>query len=270
MTESAGPAFAGTSPSAALTGKTSIVTGGGSGLGEATARRLGDEGSRVVVADIDGDAAKRVAASITDSGGDAVAVQCDVRRHLDVRDMVAVAVAADAPLQVVVLSAAIERRAGVVECSDADWQEILEVNLKGPFLCMREAIPAMVAAGGGSVIALGSTLGQIGSPQYAAYCASKGALNNLCKQAAIEHAADRVRVNVVAPSATDTGLFFKMTEATDDPPGLRERIGAAMPMRRLARTEEVCDAILWLASAASSYVSGTVLPVDGGLAARRM
>jgi NAD(P)-dependent dehydrogenase (short-subunit alcohol dehydrogenase family) len=128
----------------------------------------------------------------------------------------------------------------------------------------------MAAHGGGSVVALGSTLGLIVAPGHAAYCASKGALVNLCKQAAIEHAPDNVRVNMVAPSATDTGLFIRFSDQAPDPGGLRQRIADLNPMHRLGTAQEVCDAVVFLASEQSSYTSGAVLPVDGALAARRM
>jgi NAD(P)-dependent dehydrogenase (short-subunit alcohol dehydrogenase family) len=246
-----------------LADRVALVTGGASGLGEAIAGRFAAEGATVVVADIDGDGAMRVAKDL-----DAISFEGDITKTADVRHMVDVA-AGQGPLKALVLSPAIERRASVVDCTDDDWQRALDVNLKGPFLCMKAAIPVMCESGGGSVIALGSTLGLIVAPEYAAYCASKGALNNLCKQAAIEHAADGVRVNVIAPSATDTGLFMKMTGRAPDPAALRAQIGANMPMKRLGRASEVCDAAVFLASDESSYISGAVLPVDGGLAARR-
>jgi meso-butanediol dehydrogenase/(S,S)-butanediol dehydrogenase/diacetyl reductase len=128
----------------------------------------------------------------------------------------------------------------------------------------------MVQAGGGSVIALGSTLGLIVAPGHPAYCASKGALANLCKQAAIEHAPDGVRVNMLAPSATDTGLFMKYSEQAPDPAALRAQIAANVPMQRLGTGDEVCDAVVFLASDHSSYLSGAVIPLDGALAARRI
>src|SRR5207249_1878628 len=127
-------------------------------------------------------------------------------------------------IDVLVCSAAVEVRASAVECSDDDWQRVLDVNLKGPFLCMKHAIPHIAAAGGGAVVLLGSVLGAIGSPGYAAYCASKGALNNLAKQAAIEHAPDQVRVNVVSPSATDTGLFARVAARSDDPERMMQMV----------------------------------------------
>lgn len=248
---------------------TALVTGGAAGLGEAIAQRLAADGAAVAVADIDEAGAARVAAAITDAGGRAAAVFCDVTRTADVE--AAVRAASElGPLRTLVLSAAIESRQSVIECSDEDWQAVLDIDLKGPFLCMRAAIPVIAANGGGSVVAMGSTLGLIVAPGHPAYCAAKGALVNLCKQAAIEHAGDGVRVNVVAPSATDTGLFIRFSEMAPDPEAMRQRIAELNPMHRLGSAREVCDAVAFLASDASTYTSGCVIPIDGALAARRM
>jgi NAD(P)-dependent dehydrogenase (short-subunit alcohol dehydrogenase family) len=246
-----------------------LVTGGAAGLGEAIAHRLGREGAAVVVADLDGPGAERVAAAITAAGGQAAGVACDVTQPAQVQEATQVATTLG-PLRTLVLSAAVENFQSVLDCSDEDWQHTLDVNLKGPFLCMRAAIPVIAANGGGSVIAMGSTLGLIVAPGHPAYCASKGALVNLCKQAAIEHAPDGVRVNMVAPSATDTGLFIRFSEQAPDPEGLRRRIAETNPMGRLGTAQEVCDAVLFLASDQSTYTSGSVIPIDGALAARRM
>jgi len=246
-----------------------LVTGGAAGLGEAIAHRLAQEGAAVVVADVDAPGAERVAAAITAAGGQAVGVDCDVTQPAAVEAAVRLATTLG-PLRTLVLSAAIESFQSVLECSDTDWQHTLDVNLKGPFLCMRAAIPHLAANGGGSVIAMGSTLGLIVAPGHPAYCASKGALVNLCKQAAIEHAPDGVRVNMVAPSATDTGLFIRFSEQAPDPEGLRRRIAETNPMGRLGTAREVCDAVVFLASDQSTYTSGSVIPIDGALAARRM
>ena len=246
-----------------------LVTGGAAGLGEAIAHRLAQEGAAVAVADVDAPGAERVAAAITAAGGHAVGVDCDVTKPPAVEAAVRLA-ATLGPLRTLVLSAAVESFQNVLDCSDADWQHTLDVNLKGPFLCMRAAIPHIAANGGGSVIAMGSTLGLIVAPGHPAYCASKGALVNLCKQAAIEHAPDGVRVNMVAPSATDTGLFIRFSEQAPDPEGLRRRIAETNPMGRLGTAREVCDAVVFLASDQSTYTSGSVIPIDGALAARRM
>lgn len=242
--------------SARLDGRVAVVTGGTSGLGAAIVERFRDEGAQVVVADVD-------ASHLED--GDPV----DVTRENDVADLFDRVGKRHGRLDVLVCSAAVEIRAPLLETSDDDWQRILDVNLKGPFLCMKHAIPQMVATGGSCVL-MGSTLGAIGSPNYAAYCASKGALVNLAKQAAIEHAPDQVRVNVVSPTACEAGLFLKMAEASGDPDGIKQFVADRTPMGRLGAVDDVTETVMYLVTDASAYVSGTVIPLDGGLAARRM
>ncbi|MFN8034404.1 MAG: SDR family NAD(P)-dependent oxidoreductase [Acidimicrobiia bacterium] len=256
--------------SAELAGEVAIVTGGASGLGEAIARRFAEEGSKVILADLDEVGARRVADAIVDEGGAAEVVSVDVTHEADVAAMIHDTVARHRRLDVLVCSAAVETRASVVECTDDDWKRVLDVNLKGPFLCMKHAIPAMVASGGGSIILMSSVLGSIGSPGYAAYCASKGGLQNLAKQAAIEHAADGVRVNVIAPTACEAGLFLKVIQQAPDPEGIKAFVAARTPMGRLGSIDDVTDAAMFLATDASAYVSGAVIPLDGGLAARRV
>jgi NAD(P)-dependent dehydrogenase (short-subunit alcohol dehydrogenase family) len=252
-----------------LHGRVALVTGGASGLGEAIAHRFAEEGATVVIGDRDGPAAHTVADAIVARGHNAVAVVGDVTVTADVERMVGTA-ARIGPLRVLVLSAAVESFTPLVDLSDDEWQHVLDVDLKGPFLAMRAGIPHLAANGGGSVIAMGSTLGLIVAPGHPAYCAAKGALVNLCKQAAVDYAPQAVRVNVLAPSATDTGLFMKVSAQAPDPDAIRARVAAANPMGRLGTADEVCDAAVFLASDQSTYVSGTVLALDGGLAARRM
>lgn len=241
-----------------------IVTGGASGLGAAICERLEDDGFHVVVADLDADAADALADSI---GG--TAVEVDVRDDAAVAAMVEEAVAIG-PLRAMVLSAAVETRAPLLDTTDEAWREVIDTNLKGPFLCLRHGVPAMVEAGGGAVVALGSTLGQIVAPQYPAYCASKFALTNLCKQVAIEHAPDGIRVNVVAPAATEVGLFARVAEATGDPDGIKAFVAGNVPMGRLGTAADVTELVSFLAGDRSTYLSGAVIPLDGGLAARRL
>ena len=247
-----------------------LVTGGGSGLGAAVVATLAGRGDHVVVLDVDGDRADGVAGAVARAGGSAEAVTADVT------DADAVGAAVErvgrerGRLDALVCSAAVETRAPLVECSDEDWQRIIDVNVKGPFLCMRAAIPLMTDSGGGSVVLLGSILGAIGSPDYAAYCASKGALNNLAKQAAVEHAADGVRVNVVSPSATDTGLFMELVSHAPDPDAIVRMVAGRTPMQRLGRAAEVADTVAFLCSPGAGYTTGAIIPVDGGMAARRI
>jgi NAD(P)-dependent dehydrogenase (short-subunit alcohol dehydrogenase family) len=249
--------------------RVALVVGGASGLGEAIAHRFAGEGATVVVADLDGAGAASVADAIVARGHNAVAVQGDVTVTADVERMVDVA-AGLGRLRVLVLSAAVESTVPLVELSDDEWQRVLDVDLTGPFRTMRAGIPHLVANGGGSVIAMGSTLGLVVAKGHPAYCAAKGALVNLCKQAAIDYAPLGVRVNVLAPSATDTGLFMEHSARAPDPQALRAMVAASNPMKRLGTADEVCDAAVFLASDLSTYVSGTVLAVDGGLAARRL
>jgi NAD(P)-dependent dehydrogenase (short-subunit alcohol dehydrogenase family) len=256
-------------PASGLAHQVAIVAGGASGLGEAIAHRLALEGATVVVADIDAAGAQSVADAIVAHGHNAVAITCDVAARAQVDAMVDEA-ARIGRIGTLVLSAAVESLTPVVDLTDEEWQHVLDVDVKGPFLCMRAAIPHMAAGGGGSVIAMGSTLGLIVAPGHPAYCAAKGALVNLCKQAAIEHAPEHVRVNVLAPSATDTGLFMKFSAMAPDPEALRAKIAATNPMQRIGTGDEVCDAVVFLASERSRYISGTILPLDGGLAARRI
>jgi NAD(P)-dependent dehydrogenase (short-subunit alcohol dehydrogenase family) len=258
-----------TQPVRPLFGKLAVVTGGGSGLGAATARRLAAEGAHVVVADIDDERAERGAAAITDDGNDGESSIVDVAHEGEVAAMFEAIAEQHGRLDLLVCSAAVETRASVVDTTDEMWRHVLDVNLKGPFLCMKYGIPPMIASGGGSVVLLGSILGAIGSPGYAAYCASKGALVNLAKQAAVEHAPDGIRVNVVSPSACETGLFLEMVSQAPDPEAIKRIVADRTPMGRLGTEADVVDTIMFLVGDGASYISGTTIPLDGGMASRR-
>jgi NAD(P)-dependent dehydrogenase (short-subunit alcohol dehydrogenase family) len=254
---------------AQLQGRVTVVTGGASGLGEAIVSRFAADGDRVVVADVEELRARTIADNLNALGRHAEAMTVDVTSEGEVAAMVDDIVERHGRIDVLVCSAAVETRSSVVDCTDEDWQHVIDVNLKGPFLCMKHAIPVMAQRGGGAVVIMGSVLGSIGSPGYAAYCASKGALVNLAKQAAIEHAPDAVRVNVVSPSACDTGLFAQMAARAPDPDAIKQMVASRTPMGRLGSSDEVCDTVAFLASPGAAYISGTVIPLDGGMAARR-
>jgi meso-butanediol dehydrogenase / (S,S)-butanediol dehydrogenase / diacetyl reductase len=246
------------------------VTGGASGLGEAIVGRFAGDGDRVVIADVDELRARQVADNLTAVGRKAEAMTVDVTSEGEVAAMVDGLVERHGRLDALVCSAAIETRASVVDCTDDDWQRVLDVNAKGPFLCMKHGIPAIANSGGGAVVLLGSVLGAIGSPGYAAYCASKGALHNLAKQAAIEHAPEGVRVNVVSPSAADAGLFARVADESSDPAAMRAMVARYTPMQRLGEADEIAATVAFLCSPGAGFISGTVIPVDGGMAARRI
>jgi NAD(P)-dependent dehydrogenase (short-subunit alcohol dehydrogenase family) len=247
-----------------------VVTGGASGLGEAIVRRLADDSHRVVIADCDEERGQAVADELVAHGATVEAMTVDVTNEGEVAACFDAVVERHNRLDALVCSAAVETRASVVDCADTEWQRVLDVNVKGPFLCMRHAIPVIARTGGGSVVLLGSVLGAIGAPGYAAYCASKGALNNLAKQAAIEHAPDGVRVNVVAPSATDVGLFARVAAQTDDPAATMAMVARNTPMQRLGTADEVASTVAFLCSPGAAFISGAVIPLDGGMAARRI
>jgi NAD(P)-dependent dehydrogenase (short-subunit alcohol dehydrogenase family) len=248
--------------------RVAVVTGGASGLGAAIAERLAADGAHVIIADVDGPAAESVRTRVAARGHRASVVVGDVTQAADVARMVRAAEAAGT-LRSLVLSAAVEVRRDLTATTDDEWQRVIDIDLKGPFLCMKYGIPLMVRGGGGSVVALGSTLGAIGQPGYAAYCAAKGALVNLCKQAAIEHARDGVRVNVVSPSACDTGLFVRVAEQSGNAEAIMQSVARNMPAGRLGTAADVAGTVAFLVGDESAYISGTVIPLDGGLAARR-
>lgn len=252
-----------------MSGRVVVITGGASGLGAALAERLAGAGDAVVVADVDGDRARDVAHAITAGGGKADHATVDVTHAAAVSDCFDAVAATHGRLDGLVCSAAIETRSGVLDCTDEEWQRVLDVNLKGPFLCMKYAIPRIVASGGGSVVLLGSTLAHIGSPGFAAYCASKGALVNLAKQAAIEHAPDGVRVNVVSPGACEVGLFIRVADEAPDPQALKDMVASRTPMGRLGRVDDVVATVDFLLGDGAAFISGAAIPLDGGLAARR-
>jgi NAD(P)-dependent dehydrogenase (short-subunit alcohol dehydrogenase family) len=255
---------------AKLAARVVVVTGGASGLGEAIVSRLASDGDRVVIADVDEPRAQQIADNLNAAGHLADAMTVDVTSEGEVAAMFDAIGERIGRLDALVCSAAVETRSSVIDCGDEQWQRVIDVNLKGPFLCMKHGIPPIVRNGGGAVVLLGSVLGAMGAPGYAAYCASKGALVNLAKQAAIEHAADAVRVNVVSPSATDTGLFARVARQSGDPEGVRRMVAAGTPMGRLGRADEVSATVAFLCSPAAAFISGAVIPVDGAMAARRV
>jgi NAD(P)-dependent dehydrogenase (short-subunit alcohol dehydrogenase family) len=246
-----------------------VVTGGASGLGEAVVSRLAADGDRVVIADVDEPRAQQAADNLVAAGRQADAMTVDVTSEGEVAAMFDAIGERAGRLDALVCSAAVETRSSVVDCGDEQWQHVIDVNLKGAFLCMKHGLPAIARSGGGAVVLLGSVLGAMGAPGYAAYCASKGALVNLAKQAAIEHAADAVRVNVVSPSATDTGLFARVAQQSGDPEGVRRMVAAGTPMGRLGSASEVSATVAFLCSPEAAFISGAVIPLDGGMAARR-
>lgn len=250
-----------------LAGKIALVVGAATGIGRAIARELAGAGAAVVCADLDGAGADATAAAIEAAGGRALARRSDVTRAADAEADVAAALAAFGGLDVLVFGAAtLEPTATVLELSEADWNRTLAVNLTGAFLVSRAALPALRARGGGSIIFIASQLGRVGAAGRPAYCATKGALVQLAKVMAADHARDGVRVNTLSPGAVETG---RLLHRYGDMAAARAALGPKHLLGRLGQPEEIARAALFLASDASTFMTGADLLVDGGYTAVR-
>ena len=251
----------GSAPRADLDGKVVLVTGAGSGIGEACAHRAAAGGARVAVVDITREAAERVASEI---GGDARAVEADVAEEASVAEMVATVVEHFGRLDGAINNAGIGgAHFAVGDYTLDDWRRVMRVNLDGVFLCLREEIRAMRTTGGGSIVNMASVLAAAGYPEQVAYVTSKHALVGLTRVAALDHANDGIRVNAVGPAF----ILTPLVEQTMTP----EAIAAVAPMHALGRwgrPEEVAEMTAWLLSDAASFATATFYPLDGGLLAR--
>ena len=245
-------------------GVTAIVTGAGSGIGRATALRLGAEGAAVACLDVVADNLEATVAAVTELGAKALGRHCDVSDEAAVADAVAEAGAALGRPGVLCNVAGIGTFAHTAEMPLAKWERILAVNLTGTFLMTRAVLPAMLEAGGGSIVNVASTSGLMGAAYSAAYCASKGGVVLFTKALATEFAGRGVRVNAVAPGGVDTPLLadFALPEGGD--PKQIYRITSKMGF---CTPEQVAAAIAFLASEESAYTTGAVLAVDGGITA---
>ena len=237
-----------------FSGRRALVTGAGSGIGEAVARGLHAEGATVVLADRAGD---RVRALADELGADATPLE------LDVRDEAAVA-AATGGLDVLANVAGIGSTTNAPETPLEVWEDVFAVNARGTFLCCKHAIPGMVAAGGGAIVNMASVAALVGLKNRVAYSASKGAVVALTRALAIDHVAEGVRVNAVCPGTVDSPWVRRLVdEVGESLDALRER----QPMGRLGTPAEIADAVLYLLSDQAAFVTGTALVIDGGLSA---
>jgi NAD(P)-dependent dehydrogenase (short-subunit alcohol dehydrogenase family) len=244
-----------------LHGKAAIVTGAGAGIGRAIALAFAEAGAAVACADLDGAAAKATCEEI--ASGRTLPLACDVSREADTGAAAKAAVDAFGAIHVLVNAAAtIDPNGTVLDLTRADWDRVFAVNVTGAFLMSRAVLPAMTA--GGSIIHVASQLGRVGAPARAAYCATKGALIQLAKAMAIDHAAQNVRVNTLSPGAVETQrLVFRYGDME-----AARRIGGPLHLlKRLGEPAEIARAALFLASDASSFVTGSDLLVDGGYTA---
>lgn len=246
--------------SISLHGRVAIVTGASSGIGRAIAIKLHRAGARVALLDIreDGRELER------ELGGNVRFYKCDVSSSGEVEETVRRVYEDFGRIDIVVNAAGVIIRKSVVETGEEEWDWVMNVNLKGPYLVSKYAIPYMVRGGGGSIVNVASGWGLKGGPRAAAYCASKAGLVNLTRAMAIDHGAEGVRVNCVAPGDVDTPMLRE--EARQLGMDLEEflREAARRPIPRIGRPEDVANAVLFLVSDMASWVTGSVLVVDGG------
>jgi NAD(P)-dependent dehydrogenase (short-subunit alcohol dehydrogenase family) len=247
-------------------GKIGIVTGAAKGIGRACALRLADEGAAVGLADVDVTGLEKVVHEITDAGGQAIAVPTDVSREDDVEALVRAVTDRYGRLDVLVNIAGIAVGGSVTETPEEDWDRVFAVNLKGIWYAMKYAIPHLRVAGGGSIVNASSAQALRGFPGWAAYAATKGAVISLTRQAAVEYAPDRIRVNAIAPGTIMSPMNEEIFRTAPDPSALIESWNAMHALGRFGRCEEVAAVVAFLASEDSSFITGACVPVDGGLA----
>ncbi|MGW5880446.1 SDR family NAD(P)-dependent oxidoreductase [Nocardiopsis terrae] len=248
-----------------LTGKNAVVTGGGSGIGRASALRLAGEGARVLVADLDGASAVSAVQEIRDAGGTAESVAGDLSRQEVVDEVVATALDRLGGIDVLVNNAGImDDMSATADVTDALWERLIRVNLTAPFLLTRAVLPHMVERGRGSVVFTASEASLRGSAAGAAYTAAKHGVVGLVKSTAVMYRDQGIRVNAVAPGGTATGIRVDTDTQAPGPAVLGRYMGN---MGEVARADELAAAIVFLASDAASNVNGVLLPVDGGWSA---
>ena len=248
-----------------LNGKVALVTGGSSGIGRSTAIAFAREGSKVVIADVDEKGGQETARLIEDTGGEAIFVKADVTKATEVQAMVNKAVETYGRLDCAHNNAGIEpAMASTVDYTEEQWDRVIDINLKGVWLCMKYEIPQMLKQGGGAIVNTSSWLGITGGSD-AAYDASKHGVNGLTKTAAIEYAKQGIRVNSVCPGAIDTPMGDRLTAL--DPEGSQAEI-EKHPIGRIGKPEEIAEAVVWLCSDDASFVVGHPMAVDGGFVAQ--
>ena len=251
-----------------LAGRVALITGSGSGQGRAAAQLFAEHGAAIAVIDIDDAGAAETVACIEQRGGRAFALHADVSTRHDCDAMVAATIDTYGRLDVLSNNAAIQMSGRVVETTEEMWDITIATNLSAIFWACRAAIPHMLAGEGGSIVNTSSPRGQQGSEGYAAYGAAKAGLIALTRQIAVEYG-PKVRANVIAPGSIDTPRFRKVTERMDDAESFLGMLQRTIPLRRRGRAEDVAPLARFLASDASAYTSGAVIPCDGGLAAYR-
>lgn len=246
--------------------KVALVTGGSSGIGLATAVAFAREEASVVIADVQVEAGNRASDEIKQAGGQAIFVETDVSKPQQVKDLIYKTVETFGRLDYACNNAGIEGETALTaDCSEANWDRVININLKGVWLSMKYEIPQMLKQGKGAIVNMASVAGLVGFAGLPAYCASKGGIIQLTKTAALEYAPSGIRINAVCPGAIQTPMIDRLESVR---PELRGAFKQMHPIGRIGLPEEVAEAVIWLCSDASSFVTGYPLAVDGGLVAQ--
>jgi len=250
-----------------LSGKVALITGGGTGIGRAIALAFAREGASVALAGRRLEKLKEVATEITRDGGAAMALECDVTRTKDADRAVHATAKEFGKLNVLVNNAGMLSVSTIESVSEEDWDRVMTVNIKGPFLMSRAALSQFRKAGGGTIVNIGSVLGLVAMQNRAAYCASKGAVTLLTKAMALDHAHENVRVNCICPSIVETELVQGLFDNSEKGKALRKARTSTIPLGRFGKPVDAAELAVFLASEESSWITGAAIPLDGGLTA---
>jgi len=247
-----------------LEGKVAVITGAASGIGRGTARRLAEAGAAVLVLDINEAGGQGTVREIIDAGGRAAFLRCDVRVEADCRRAAEEAVARFGRIDILFNNAGVAIRKTALDLEEGEWDLVLDVMLKGAYMLTRQVVPHMIKGGGGSIINTGSGWALKGGPRAVSYCAAKGGIWNMTRAMAIDFGRHNIRVNAVCPGDIDTPMLrSECAQLGEDEKAFMEE-AAVRPLHRVGTPEDVANAVLFLASGLSTWVTGTHVVVDGG------